>query len=70
MDEPECNHWRHWARPASECPPHCDGHYDWETCDDCGRKVCFDIDCENGWRWVDGMTVSCYLHKEPDVLPA
>ena len=30
-----------------------DGTGDWEECDQCGRLVCFDIDCPNGWVWDD-----------------
>jgi len=65
---PDCDHWRHWARPEIECLPHCDRHYDWETCDDCGREVCFDIDCANGWRWVDGAIVQCYECRDQTLI--
>jgi hypothetical protein len=67
-DEPECGHWRHWDQEHGECL----GHYDWETCDDCGKKVCFDIDCENGWRWTDGLLsarTQCFRCRDR-VLPA
>jgi hypothetical protein len=59
-DAPKCGHWRHWNQEHGECL----GHYDWETCDECGRKVCFDIDCENGWRWDEDMAVICFLHED------
>jgi hypothetical protein len=60
-EHPSCDHYRHWDR--QDCPPGCDGHYDFETCDECGKEVCFLIGCDNGWRWSDdGVVVLCYNH--------
>lgn len=53
---PPCGHFRHWGDGVID-----DGTGDWETCDECGRLVCFDTDCPNGWRW-DGTDVLCYTH--------
>lgn len=62
--DPECGHYRHWDRPDHG---ECLGHDDYETCDECGKKVCFDIRCDNGWRWSgDGLDVLCYDHPEID----
>jgi hypothetical protein len=51
---PPCGHYRHWADGVQD-----NGTGDWETCDDCGRLTCFDLDCENGWGWTDHGTVRC-----------
>lgn len=68
-EHPSCDHFRHWDDDSClKWGGRCDGHFDWETCDTCGREVCFDIDCENGWLWENGVTVRCY--RCTDVLPA
>ena len=62
-----CGHFRHWdkrcALPDGNAEAMlCDdgpGHHDWETCDECGRTVCFDADCTNGYGWDDGALL-CY----------
>lgn len=43
-----------------------DGTGDWETCDECGRLVCFGIDCPNGWRWENGEIVGFHQHDHRD----
>ena len=58
---PTCGHHRHWNDGVVD-----DGTGDWETCDECGKAVCFDLDCPNGWTWGDDGAVLCRADsKEP-----
>jgi hypothetical protein len=68
-ERPGCGHFRHWDEPCrygdhTICADKA-GHTDFEHCDECGKEVCFDIDCANGWRWTDGGTIECYDHDFP-----
>lgn len=65
--EISCDHYRHYLKQCL-CPPlipwnDTAGHFDYEKCDECGKAVCFDTVCENGWRW-DGGNIICYDHKK------
>lgn len=53
---PDCGHHREWGEVLT----------DWETCDECGKTVCFDIDCSNGWKWGDDGALVCFDHDGND----
>ena len=58
--ELDCGHFRHWSDGVVD-----EGTGDWESCDECGNPVCFEVDCANGYGWSSS-TLLCYpcLDKE------
>ena len=60
-EQPDCGHFRHWDDGEVD-----EGTGDWERCDECGRLVCFDMDCENGWHWDGDMAVICFRHADEE----
>ena len=56
---PACGHYRHWDDGVVD-----DGTGDWEQCDECGKLVCFDLDCPNGWARSEDGSVLCRADME------
>lgn len=72
MSGPACGHFRHWNKTCADGSAPCpdgDGHHAYETCDECGRTVCFDIDCGNGYAWDGGALLCCPCLDKSEAAP-